>query len=72
MGSFGVGSGHCQILPGTGRWQPAGLTEGPKPLAMMHRSGPSTMLRMVPLPVPGRNWVRQLPPKTYRPIPTPD
>jgi len=36
-----------RILPGTGRWQPAGLTEG----------APSTtrLRRAVPLPVPGRN-----------------
>ena len=44
-----------KILPGTGRWQPAGLTEGSKPLVMMHRPDPSTTLRAVPLPVPGRN-----------------
>ena len=38
------------ILPGKGRWQPGGLTEGVRYL----RAGPSTMLRTVPLPVPGR------------------
>jgi len=44
----------AKFLPGTGRWQPEGLTEG---LHMPHRfsASPSTMLRMVPLPVPGRN-----------------
>ncbi|NIJ07111.1 hypothetical protein FHS31_000693 [Sphingomonas vulcanisoli] len=46
--------GCCKILPGTGRWQAAGLTEG----ALDERSAlphaPSTMLRTVPLPVPGR------------------
>jgi len=42
------------FLPGTGRWQPAGLTEG---LAQPRYLGasPSTSLRLVPLPVPGRN-----------------
>ena len=44
-----------KFLPGTGRWQPAGLTEGnlllkTKPSHIY----PSTMLRMVPLPVSGR------------------
>ena len=39
----------AQFLPGTGRWQPEGMTEG-----LRH---PSTMLRMAPLPVPGRNCV---------------
>ena len=43
------------ILPGTGRWQRAALTEGTR---RKHRHTrrpiPSTMLRMVPLPVPGR------------------
>ena len=28
------------------------------PRSGQHRAFPSTMLRMVPLPVPGRNWVR--------------
>jgi SAM-dependent methyltransferase len=35
------------ILPGTGRWQAAGLTEGSAP-------PPSNLCSMVPLPVPGR------------------
>ena len=39
---FGVESGHSQFLPGTGRWQPAGLTEGSKPLVKTHRPDPST------------------------------
>ena len=38
------------ILPGTGRWQHKVLTEG----ARRARAAPSTILRMVPLPVPGR------------------
>ena len=38
------------ILPGTGRWQPVGLTEG----GLRLHAAPSTMLRMVPIPVPGR------------------
>jgi len=37
-------TGLAEFLPGTGRWQSAGLTEG----------APSTTLRAVPLPVPGR------------------
>ncbi len=45
------------ILPGPGRWQPAGLTEGA--LDQAHSFGPrgpsTTPLRVaVPLPVPGR------------------
>jgi hypothetical protein len=43
------------ILPGTGRWQPAGLTEGAVVLKPRRvRRTPSTVLRTVPLPVPGR------------------
>ena len=38
------------ILPGTGRWQREALTEGPGAI----NYDPSTILRMVPLPVPGR------------------
>jgi hypothetical protein len=39
-----------QILPGTGRWQPRQrLTEG-----SFGRTGPSTVLGTVPLPVPGK------------------
>lgn len=37
-------SGLNKFLPGTGRWQSAGLTEG----------APSTKFHLVPLPVPGR------------------
>jgi len=43
-----------EILPGTGRWQPAGLTEGILVQAPCVRRVPTTILRMVPLPVPGR------------------
>ncbi len=43
------------ILPRRGRWQRAALTEGTRP---NHHPVwpriPSTILRMVPLPVPGR------------------
>ena len=42
------------ILPGTGRWQAAGLTEGGFLIGCPLWRSPSTMLRMVPLPVPGR------------------
>jgi hypothetical protein len=41
------------ILPGTGRWREA--PEGGLILALRLRLAPSTMLCMVPLPVPGRN-----------------
>ena len=44
-----------QFLPGTGRWQPGGLTEGALLLAQRLWTPPSTALRAVPLPVPGRN-----------------
>jgi hypothetical protein len=45
-----------KILPGTGRWQPEGLTEGAQPLRQLGRRAPSTirLRRLVPLPVPGR------------------
>lgn len=48
-------SENRKILPGTGRWQRAALTEGTR---AVHRRAktpiPSTILRMVPFPVPGR------------------
>jgi hypothetical protein len=53
-----------EFLPGTGRWQSAGLTEGAgrqvlHPSTVYHAStGPSTTLQAVPLPVPGRIWLR--------------
>jgi hypothetical protein len=43
------------FLPGTGRWQPAGLTEGT--LVPERQCGgriPTTVLWTVPLPVPRR------------------
>jgi hypothetical protein len=44
-----------QFLPEPGRWQPAGLTEGNGPSSsILFGTYPSTMLRMVPLPVSGR------------------
>jgi hypothetical protein len=46
--------GHPQILPDTGRWQRAALTEGGLRVAQRLRPAPSTTLRAVPLPVPGR------------------
>ncbi len=42
------------ILPGTGRWQRGALTEGALLIAKCRRRAPSTALRVVPLPVPGR------------------
>jgi hypothetical protein len=45
----------ASFLPGTGMWRAEGVTEG---LGAYHASSPpspSTMLCMVPLPVPGRN-----------------
>jgi len=47
-------SAAFQVLPGTGRWQREALTEGVLLLAQRLRRAPSTILRMVPLPVPGR------------------
>ena len=44
-----------QILPGTGRWQAEGLTEGGFGKGRTLPHAPATMLRMVPLPVQGRN-----------------
>ena len=41
------------ILPGTGRWREA--PEGVLLFAQRLRLAPSTMLRMVPLPLQGRN-----------------
>jgi hypothetical protein len=47
-----------KFLPGTGRWRAEGVTEGSEPLrnrsTWLDRPDPSTILRMVPLPVPGR------------------
>src|SRR6185312_1946941 len=57
------GRGDKTILPGTGRWQREALTEGALVLSRRCvRRTPSTMLRMVPLPVPGR---------MFRPAPAP-
>ena len=49
--------GFAKILPGTGRWQREALTEGAHlsvAIVLYGLWAPSTMLRMVPLPVPGR------------------
>jgi hypothetical protein len=43
-----------QILPGTGRWRAEGVTEGARHLRCAQPGAPSTALRAVPLPVPGR------------------
>ncbi len=42
------------ILPGTGRWQAKGLTEGACSKGHPVWKPPSTVLRTVPLPMPGR------------------
>ncbi len=42
------------ILPDTGRWQREALTEGAFHRTQRSPHSPSTMLCMVPLPVPGR------------------
>ena len=44
-----------KILPGTGRWQSDGLTEGAILLHRAKLTTPSTALWAVPLPVPGRS-----------------
>jgi hypothetical protein len=44
---------RIMILPGTGRWQAEGLTEGLAGLLQLSAS-PSTSLWPVPPPVPGR------------------
>ena len=44
-----------EILPGTGRWQPE-ADGGAVEIHSALQRRPSTMLRMVPLPVPGRIW----------------
>jgi hypothetical protein len=38
------------ILPGTGRWRAAGVTEGALRSRCVQPNSPSTILRMVPLP----------------------
>jgi hypothetical protein len=47
-----------KILPGTGRWHCEAMTEGSqsflKRKSIGHCPDPSTILWMVPLPVPGR------------------
>ena len=55
----------ASLLPGTGRWQLEELSEGATVMAVRPWA-PSTMLRMVPLPEPGRNltgswsaWIRR-------------
>ncbi|MFN3435353.1 MAG: hypothetical protein ACK4ZY_13265 [Sphingomonas sp.] len=45
--------GYIKFLPGTGRWHGAAVTEG-QPQALVLLGCPSTSLRLVPLPVPGR------------------
>ena len=42
------------ILPATGRGTARRVVEGLVPTHSVARIAPSTMLRMVPLPVPGR------------------
>src|SRR5690606_22279751 len=49
VGVAEAGEVGLQILPGTGRWQPAGLTEGALLRALRQPGAPTTILRMVPL-----------------------
>ena len=62
------------FLPGTGRGTAtrSGVVEGAH-LSMLHwEDPPSTILRMVPLPVPGRNFMSaktQNQPQYYSPLP---
>src|SRR5690606_8305603 len=51
--------------PLAGRWQREALTEGALLQAQRGRRAPSTMLRMVPLPVPGRTQ-RILPSRLFQ------
>ena len=45
----------AKILSGTGSWRAAGATEGVLHERFTPGPAPSTTLRAVPLPVPGRN-----------------
>ena len=45
----------AEILPGTGRWQREALTERVHAHALRLPRAPSTTLRVVPLPILGRN-----------------
>jgi len=49
-------SGSAKILPGTGRWQPEGLTEGGARLALQWAPSTTSLRAAVPLPVPGRSY----------------
>ena len=44
-------TGLAKILPGTGRWQSEGLTEG-----VSHVAPPLHHASLVPLPVNGEEW----------------
>ena len=46
-----------RLLPGTRRWQREALTEGIYVAAQRVRRVPTTILRMVPLPVPGEDYL---------------
>ncbi len=49
-----------KILPGTGRWQPAGLTEGAQPKDILVRPSPSTVFDGPP-PRAGENFIARHP-----------
>ncbi len=54
MGGADDDGGTLNVLPGTGRWQRAALTEGGFREGHPLRNAPSTILRMVP-PRPGED-----------------
>ncbi|WP_174275030.1 undecaprenyldiphospho-muramoylpentapeptide beta-N-acetylglucosaminyltransferase [Sphingomonas bacterium] len=51
----GAGRNSFKFLPGTGRWRAEGVTEGALDQALRSLRAPSTSLRLVPLPLQGRN-----------------
>jgi len=62
---------HPQILPFTGRWQPAGLTEGVAGRVLTPRAPSTTRLRRaVPLPMDGEDlgWPPLLLERLHEPL----
>ncbi len=63
------GKASLLFLPARGEWQAAGLTEGGLTGCLQGHT-PSTMLRMVPLPVPGRIFGDETHPASVAPSDT--